>query len=110
MDPDILEGVNNDFNELKEKGEDIDKLYCTSLSQKINLILKMNDLNIDLEDYKELKTKLEKIDHRIIRLRNNLSHAKKIKTEFKEWKDIIEVIDAVQAISEKLNNYLKKKR
>jgi len=110
LNPDILEEITKDFIELKEKGEDIDKLYCTSLSQKINLILRMSDINIDLEDFKELKSKLEKIGHRIIRLRNNLVHIKRIKTEFKDWKDIIEVIEAVQFISERLNKYLKKKR
>lgn len=110
LDPDTVENINKDFKKLKEKGEEIDKLYCTSLSQKINLILKISDLNSNLEDFKELKNKLKKMDHRIIRLRNNLAHAKNIKTEFKEWTDVIEVIEIVQLISEKLNNYLKKKR
>lgn len=110
LDPDTLDKINKDFNELKDKGEEIDKLYCTSLSQKINLILKINDLNINLEDFKELKLRLKKKGHRVIRLRNNIVHAKRIKTKFKEWKDVIEVIETFRLISEKLNKYLKKRR
>lgn len=110
LGPEILNEINEEFNKLKEKGEDIDKLYCTSLSQKINLILKISDLNNNFADFELLKNKLKKIDHRIIRLRNNLSHIKKIKTEFKDWKDVIEVIETVQFTSEKLNNYLEKRR
>jgi len=109
ISPDRLKDINNIHNEKKEKGEDIDKLYCSTLSDKIILIRTIPDFNIILVNIGWSKSKTKVLLTRINRLRNNLAHARYIKSEFKKWDDIIETIEKIKLLTLKIRENLENK-
>ncbi|KKL86131.1 hypothetical protein LCGC14_1947790 [marine sediment metagenome] len=106
LSPDRLKDINKIHNEKKEKGEEIDKLYCSTLSNKITLIRKIQDFNTILENIGWSKKGTRVLLTRITRLRNNLAHARYIKSEFKKWDDLIETIEKIRALTLKIREYL----
>ncbi len=55
------------------------------------------------------KSKTKVLLDRINRLRNNLAHARYIKSEFKKWDDIIETIEKINLLTLKIRDYLENK-
>ncbi len=86
--------------------EDIDKLYCTTLRDKLKLILKISDFNLILQELDFSKNKIDKLLNRLNRLRNNLAHARAINSEFKKWNDVIKTIQEIDLLTSKIKDFL----
>lgn len=103
-----LKKINHRFKQQIRKDDDIDKLYCVDLSDKIKLIRRTEEYSKILENNGISKTRAKKILSKLIDLRNNLAHAKYIRSGFKDWEEIIEVIKVVELITTKVKDHLEK--
>lgn len=91
------------FNKLKKRNDDIDKLSCSDLGDKLKLILKIEDFNEILGNIGLSKSKAKDLFKSLKKLRNNIAHARYIKSGFYDWKEIIDLIKKIELLSIKLN-------
>ncbi|GAH31426.1 unnamed protein product, partial [marine sediment metagenome] len=90
------------FKGLKKREDDIDELSCTDLGDKVKLILKIEDFNEILRNIGLSKSKAKDLFRRLKKLRNNIAHARYIKSGFYNWKEVINLIKKIELLSEKL--------
>lgn len=98
--------INRRFNKYKKQDDDLDKLSCSDLGDKMKLILKTEVFNRILEKISLSKTKAKDLFKKLKKLRNNIAHARYIKSGFIDWKEIIELIKKIELFSIKINSFL----
>jgi len=90
------------YNDLKHNGEEIDKLHCTFLPNLKPILFKNSNFCTILKDLNLSKTKAKNKFDRIVILRNNLAHSKKIEHEIKDWENILDVIHYIPQFTSRM--------
>lgn len=72
----------------------------------MKLILNIGDFNEILGNIGLSKSKAKDLFKKLKKLRNNIAHARYIKSGFYDWKEVIDLISKIELLSKKLNDYL----
>ncbi|MHA1149350.1 MAG: hypothetical protein ACTSR8_14030 [Promethearchaeota archaeon] len=104
--PERKEKIQETYDKSKQKDGEIDKLYYTTLSDKLMILRNISEFNNILERNGWSSTNTRRILARIERLRNNLAHSRYIKTGFNKWEDLIDIIEKIETLTMEIQNYL----
>ncbi|MEJ2249554.1 MAG: hypothetical protein P8Y97_07835 [Candidatus Lokiarchaeota archaeon] len=98
--------IREEYEKSSKEQSELNLLFYTYLTDKKVILFKINEFS---ELYKEInlsKTKARRFFSRIIRLRNNLVHSKRINENFKDWRDLLETIRFIPLITSKMRGFL----
>jgi len=104
-----LDDINDRFEDLKEKNQDIDKLHCTYLSELKPILFKTKQFLSLCEKLNLSRTKAKDLFDHVSILRNNLAHSRKSEDTIKDWKKILNIAQKIPQITSEMRKEIKKR-